>query len=229
MSSTLATVKLNVRKLIGDTRYGIEPVVSDERLQGIIESNLDQVTTELGYGDVWTLAFLAYSAGTQDYTLTSSGGAEYQSIVTFRRNSDRILLNMRTWQYMLMMEQRQTAVVTGKVTDVAMYEDDLQVVHVHLFPNPDAGDSLDALYNLAHPALTDDTSVIQLARSGLRALELYSAADILDGLDPPSLAILHATPALGQVFRPRAERMLALEKERRAMERRPDHIERVVV
>jgi hypothetical protein len=223
VSGTRGASRLVVRQLLGDLRDG-DFAASNERINALLDQNTQRASEQLGYSDTWTTSFATLSAGNPDGTGASNS---YQAVAILKRQSDGVILEKVSWDQLESLRQVAT-VSTGAPVKYAVREGSGQSFLFRVYPNPDATYVLDAFLQSIQGALTTDASVIGFGRSGVQAVELMTAADVVGSLSADMLSKLHLSVAAAGPFAARGKQALSAEDARQTSLRRTDSIARVV-
>ncbi len=192
---TMAEAVKEVETLLAQTASEIR--VAPVRIMKALNDRLLALSAEGPIGEAWG-TLTAISAGTDTYTIS----AEYQNVETVQRQSDGMLLNKRTPEWI--RRQRigpAAATPSGPPTDFATIEaisgtDPIASTKLDVWPKPTANDTLKALTQATpFPLGETSTDAIPLGFTLCVALTRFAAAD-LAGDAAPSLWLKVAERAL---------------------------------
>lgn len=215
MSKTLVALRDDIRTRLNDTNPG-DFCFSNDRVDRVVETQLQSIGQDLYGSQVWALSAVTLVVGTTDYTLPA---AEYDAFIVIKRHSDGYLLAKTTAVDIYRMRQGAGS-GGGKPSAYAILEGDLGARTLLLDIAPLEADSIDILRSVEDADLTPtDADVIDLTRSGLRALELYSAAELLGTATDEQLTKLVIDRGVARMWGALASKLVKGEVERQAIDR----------
>lgn len=191
MAGDLATTLYEVRRLIGDRRKG-DPIVPDPLIEELTQTSIDELSDEMGTGQIKTASWKALVAGTMTYTVTlpSSipGLLHLQQLIL---QSTGYPLEKRDLDFILAMRVNNSD-AKGQPRYWCVREDNAGVLTLEIYPSPAENDAVDAYWEPVHRRVRAGTNYTTIAFSdiGLSALRLRVAGKVILALAPEALAKL---------------------------------------
>lgn len=228
MSSDFTAHLRDVRRLIGDRSKG-DPVTTDPFLEELTRAAIDELSDEMGTGQIRTLAFVALSAGqaTKTVTLPSSLPAmlHLQNLVNA---SNGYQLDKRPLDFILDLRVG-TNTPRGQPLFYALREDNAQALTIELHPAPVEATDLDAYWEPVHRDVDPvGYATFGFSKLGKTALRLRVAGRAILALAPEALAKLNPpkSPAFAKDLLEQSARIASMEFARLHPSDTADYVER---
>lgn len=221
MSATLLTVRTNVHTKLRNMA-GSANILNRKTVDETITSVMQTMAAQMDLGLAWATAAITTTAGTRSYALDNT--YEHNKIILIRCQETGWVLGKSTPE-LIERYRLGTSPVTGEPREYALIEAapstvGAQEVTVELGPEPDKAYVYDVLRATTPVTLDADTDEIPFGESGLRALELLSAAELIDTVSDEQLTNAHMSRGAAQSFRMRGEEALYWEKVRQSRQKR---------
>lgn len=225
MSATRDTVRDNINAKIRNFA-GTKNIVNKTVLNESITSHMQTMAAQMGLTLAWSTSAITTTAGDRDYALGAT--AEYHSILALRCQSSGQYLRKTTPEGIEKWRRgpgsNQGEPVEYALLEAAPSSAGHQEITVVLGPTPNAAYVYDILRSTVPIAMTEDTDEIPFGEVGLRALELYVAAELIETAPDEHLAEAGLSRSAARAYARRADSALYWEKVRVARQRRNGRI-----
>jgi hypothetical protein len=216
VSATLSTVRANVFRKIRN-RAGTVNLADTAVVDDTITSVMQTMAAEMHMGLSWDDSAVTTAAGTREYTLPAS--TEYQNVMLVRDQEQGYYLGKLTPERIEAFRIGNDN--TGRPTHYALTENppgsgNPHRVTITFGPTPDEARDYDLLRATVPVTLDDPADEVPFSEYALRALELFSAAEIIEAASDESLAAVKLSRGAARAYTARAERVLHYEKIRSA-------------
>lgn len=224
MASTLATLRQNIRQLVGDLSVD-NPAYQDERINRSIEAYCQTLSSEVPQGLGWTDPFITLASGTSDYTAPAS---EYSQIDELRLNSQGWIIERITPYQMEQFRVGTSATkAPGDPTRYSVIESTTQSMTFRFWPWPNKTDTVAALTSSLVGALSTDATAIPFVAPLCRAVEFYVAADLVASATDGQLGQMIVAKDAVPLWRSVADRAVTKEKERQNRMKSVRYVQRI--
>lgn len=179
MSSTVAVELDRIRRLITDRKLS-EPVVPGSLLEELFYDGLDEVSREVGVGDIVQTGFA--TVGPTSVTIAVSGTYPgMRHLKELVRATDGVPLQKATHEQILLWRQNGGANF-GPPDSFTLVPGVDESVLLEVFPTPSTSVSLNAVWEPMPAAVSQVTGTVYLTPTGLLALRNLVAARALQSL-----------------------------------------------
>jgi hypothetical protein len=198
VAGTLVTLLYEIRRLLGDRRPG-DPVCGDAFLEELTDIAIEELSDEIGQGQLKTVGFQALTVGVATYAV-----ALPSSIPSILHLQSLVLESMLGYPLERVSLENLLAmrVTTNQATGTPLYyclrEDNAQAVYLEIHPAPTAADAVTAYWEPVHKRVqsggaSGTTTALSFAKPALTVLRMRVAGkavaaltdEMLGKLNPP--------------------------------------------
>ena len=224
MPSTLELELVHIRRLLTDRKLS-DPVIPGALLEELAYATMDEISREVGAGDIVQSAFATITPNTTTINVSATYPA-MRHLKHLTRASDGVPLVKASYE-LITYNRQYGGGQWGPPRMFALLPAPDETVRLETYPTPETSEVLDAVWEPVPSAVTPIAGTIYLEPTGLLALRARVAAKALTSLSQEGLAKLGRGPEYISMLNTMADKAIGDEWFRMHQGELQDHIGRV--